>query len=74
MALALVLLPTQAVVDETMAPTLTAITGAQHRLEKPTVRTDRPKSTNATEQVVPRGTTCGGREPCRPPLSDPGHD
>jgi hypothetical protein len=32
MALALVPLPTRAAVDETTAPTLTAITGAQRRL------------------------------------------
>src|SRR5712691_177790 len=36
MALALVPLPTRAVVDETTAPTLTAITGAQRRLDATT--------------------------------------
>jgi len=63
MALALVPLPTRAVVDETTAPTLTAITGAQRRLDATASARELARGVIAHVEMASRLLTRAGRTP-----------
>lgn len=63
MALALVPLPTRAVVDETTAPTLTAITGAQRRLDATTATRELSRSVIAHVEMSNRLLSRADRTP-----------
>jgi hypothetical protein len=63
MALALVPLPTRAVVDETTAPTLTAITGAQRRLDATTSARELARGVTAHVDMANRMLARAGKTP-----------
>lgn len=63
MALALVPLPTRAVVDETTAPTLTAITGAQRRLDATASARELARGVIAHVEMASRLFARAGRTP-----------
>jgi transcriptional regulator with XRE-family HTH domain len=63
MALALVPLPTRAAVDETTAPTLTTITGAQRRLDATTSARELARGVIAHVEVANRLLSRAGRTP-----------
>src|SRR5580692_2976799 len=63
MALALVPLPTRAVVDETTAPTLTAITGAQRRLDATTSARELARGVTAHVEMANRMLARAGKTP-----------
>jgi hypothetical protein len=63
MALALVPLPTRAAVDETTAPTLTAITGAQRRLDATTSARELARGVVAHVEMANRLLARAGRTP-----------
>jgi transcriptional regulator with XRE-family HTH domain len=63
MALALVPLPTRAAVDETTAPTLTAITGAQRRLDATTSARELTRGVIAHVEMANRLFARAGRTP-----------
>jgi len=63
MALALVPLPTRAVVDETTAPTLTAITGAQRRLDATTSARELARGVVAHVEMANRLLARAGKTP-----------
>src|SRR5260370_18317367 len=63
MALALVPLPTRAVVDETTAPTLTAITGAQRRLDATTSARELARGVTAHVEMANRLLARAGKTP-----------
>ena len=63
MALALVPLPTRAVVDETTAPTLTAITGAQRRLDATASARELARGVIAHVEMASRLLARAGRTP-----------
>jgi transcriptional regulator with XRE-family HTH domain len=63
MALALVPLPTRAAVDEATAPTLTAITGAQRRLDATTSARELARGVIAHVEVANRLLSRAGRTP-----------
>src|ERR1019366_2371481 len=63
MALALVPLPTRAVVDETTAPALTAITGAQRRLDATTSARELARGVTAHVEMASRLLARSGKTP-----------
>jgi transcriptional regulator with XRE-family HTH domain len=63
MALALVPLPTRAAVDETTAPTLTAITGAQRRLDATTSARELTRGVSAHVEMTNRLLARASRTP-----------
>jgi transcriptional regulator with XRE-family HTH domain len=63
MALALVPLPTRAAVDETTAPTLTAITGAQRRLDATTSARELTRGVSAHVEMANRMLARASRTP-----------